>query len=357
MPISALSAGNDTAYAPPARAGALTLDYLSSDRGPTRAAPRQVAAAPAEGPERIYEGTDALAALSRDLAGGGAGSGLLSLQEVVVPQPAAEPIDIAALDPGAEFSDEPATRSSWRDDDIKGRRLGDRSVPESDESGTESWLFGEGGFGFDDLIDIVNPLQHIPIVSSIYRWITGDEIAPAASVAGGALFGGPIGMAGAIAGVAVEEATGRDLGAHAIAMMLGDDSAAGQVGDPALDPADTANLAAAPTAPAPQMALAGAPAAQRVSEDAPARVFGRIPQSSLPAIGASTIFVPADRLAPDRGAESAVRDANQQPDIADGAIAAQMMDALSKYEALVRARVGAAPSIEPAAGSLYDGTI
>ncbi|GEM_PF-3510910 len=59
----------------------------------------------------------------------------------------------------------------------------------------EGYMFGEDGFSFDDLIDIVNPLQHIPIVSSIYRKISGDVIAPAMKIAGGALFGGPLGAA------------------------------------------------------------------------------------------------------------------------------------------------------------------
>jgi hypothetical protein len=56
-------------------------------------------------------------------------------------------------------------------------------------------IFGEDGFTFGDVIDIVNPLQHIPIISSIYRKVTGDTIAPAMEIAGGALFGGPLGAA------------------------------------------------------------------------------------------------------------------------------------------------------------------
>jgi hypothetical protein len=63
-------------------------------------------------------------------------------------------------------------------------------APESTSS-----IFGDDGFTFGDIIDIVNPLQHIPIVSSIYRKITGDTIAPAMEIAGGALFGGPFGAA------------------------------------------------------------------------------------------------------------------------------------------------------------------
>lgn len=60
---------------------------------------------------------------------------------------------------------------------------------------TATSIFGEDGFTFGDLIDIVNPLQHIPVVSNIYRKITGDTIAPAMEIAGGALFGGPLGAA------------------------------------------------------------------------------------------------------------------------------------------------------------------
>ncbi len=59
-------------------------------------------------------------------------------------------------------------------------------------------IFGEDGFTFGDIIDIVNPLQHIPIVSNIYRKITGDTIAPAMEIAGGALFGGLIGAIASI---------------------------------------------------------------------------------------------------------------------------------------------------------------
>lgn len=55
------------------------------------------------------------------------------------------------------------------------------------------FLFGKNGLDFGDLLDILNPLQHIPIVGNLYRKATGDEIGAAARVAGGALFGGPIG--------------------------------------------------------------------------------------------------------------------------------------------------------------------
>jgi hypothetical protein len=67
-----------------------------------------------------------------------------------------------------------------------------------------SSIFGEDGFTFGDILDIVNPLQHIPVVSSIYRKITGDIIAPSMQIAGDALFGGPIGAAISIAKEAIK---------------------------------------------------------------------------------------------------------------------------------------------------------
>jgi hypothetical protein len=67
-----------------------------------------------------------------------------------------------------------------------------------------SSIFGEDGFTFGDIIDIINPLQHIPIISSIYRKITGDVIAPSMQIAGDALFGGPIGAAVSIAKEAIK---------------------------------------------------------------------------------------------------------------------------------------------------------
>ena len=96
--------------------------------------------------------------------------------------------------------------------------MSDQTVPD----GTGSSPFGEDGLTFADLLDIINPLQHIPIVSTIYRALTGDEISPAARIAGGALFGGPIGFAVAIVNAAVEAATGEDIGDTVLAALTDD---------------------------------------------------------------------------------------------------------------------------------------
>lgn len=71
-------------------------------------------------------------------------------------------------------------------------------------------------FSFWDLVDIVNPLQHIPVVNTIYREITGDQINNIGRIAGGAIFGGFLGAAvGGLNAIAKTE-TGNDLGEMAM---------------------------------------------------------------------------------------------------------------------------------------------
>lgn len=51
----------------------------------------------------------------------------------------------------------------------------------------------DNSFGISDVIDMINPLQHIPIVSNLYQSATGDKIGSVAMIVGGAIFGGPLG--------------------------------------------------------------------------------------------------------------------------------------------------------------------
>jgi len=87
----------------------------------------------------------------------------------------------------------------------------------------ERVVFGADGLTFDDLLDVVNPLHHLPVVSTIYRSLSGDTIAPGPRLAGGGLFGGFIGLASAAVNVAVEESTGKDIGDHVYAMVSGEE--------------------------------------------------------------------------------------------------------------------------------------
>lgn len=86
--------------------------------------------------------------------------------------------------------------------------------PEEQTPQSEFSLFGADGFSFADIIDVINPLQHIPFVSTFYREATGDQIAAAPRIIGSSLFFGPFGFAGAMANVMVEENTGKDIGQH-----------------------------------------------------------------------------------------------------------------------------------------------
>jgi hypothetical protein len=74
------------------------------------------------------------------------------------------------------------------------------------------------GFSFFDVIDMINPLQHLPVIGTLYRKLTGDQIGHLASVVGGTLFGGPVGAASSVANIMIKESTGRDVGDNILAL-------------------------------------------------------------------------------------------------------------------------------------------
>jgi hypothetical protein len=77
----------------------------------------------------------------------------------------------------------------------------------------------EEDFNFGDVIDMVNPLQQLPVIGTIYRSLTGDVIKPISTIIGGAIFGGPIGAVSGTVNAIVENRTGRDIGGNALALM------------------------------------------------------------------------------------------------------------------------------------------
>ncbi len=79
----------------------------------------------------------------------------------------------------------------------------------------------DDSFGFLDLVDMINPLQHIPIISTVYRAVTGDTIKPISQIVGGAAFGGFIGAAGGIANAIVASETGKDIGENVMGFITG----------------------------------------------------------------------------------------------------------------------------------------
>ena len=74
--------------------------------------------------------------------------------------------------------------------------------------------FGSDGFTFSDLLDVINPLHHIPVIGPIYRSITGDDIETLPRITGSTLFVGPVGAGLAAAETILEVVTGKDTGAH-----------------------------------------------------------------------------------------------------------------------------------------------
>jgi hypothetical protein len=74
---------------------------------------------------------------------------------------------------------------------------------------------------FADLVDVINPLQHIPLVSSVYRAVTSDEISVPARIAGSSLFFGPLGFASTVANLVVADITGQDIGGHIASLLTG----------------------------------------------------------------------------------------------------------------------------------------
>lgn len=73
-----------------------------------------------------------------------------------------------------------------------------RNASTSKHSGGSDVINAEKEIGFLDLLDIINPLQHLPIIGNIYRAVTGDGIGPVAKIIGDSIYGGPI---GAVAGM------------------------------------------------------------------------------------------------------------------------------------------------------------
>jgi len=109
-------------------------------------------------------------------------------------------------------------------------------------------LFGNDGPSFGDLIDVINPLQHIPLVGTLYREIAGDTLDHAPKVAGNTLYFGPIGALTSVVDVFVEETTGKDVGGHVMGVLDEDREENGLAGRSAV-PGDAGSVGrAAPSA-------------------------------------------------------------------------------------------------------------
>ncbi len=82
------------------------------------------------------------------------------------------------------------------------------------------FLGEDGKFGWDDFLDMINPLQHIPFVNLAYRALTGDQINGAAQMVG-AVAMGPASAASTVVDLAFKSETGEGLAANGVAMVFG----------------------------------------------------------------------------------------------------------------------------------------
>ena len=80
-------------------------------------------------------------------------------------------------------------------------------------------LFGSERFTISDAVDIVNPLQHLPVIGPLYREFTGDHLDPFSRIAGNTLFFGVFGAAFSSFNVALEKITGKDVGSNVITIF------------------------------------------------------------------------------------------------------------------------------------------
>ncbi|MBV6634036.1 MAG: hypothetical protein KI792_13500 [Alphaproteobacteria bacterium] len=82
----------------------------------------------------------------------------------------------------------------------------------------------EEDMSFWDFLDVINPLQHIPIVNTFYREMTGDTIKPSTQMAGGVLFGGPVGLVSGAFNAMFEQTGGNDMVGTLVASLTDDGS-------------------------------------------------------------------------------------------------------------------------------------
>ena len=87
-----------------------------------------------------------------------------------------------------------------------------------------SWLmrklFGAAGFTFRDIIDTLNPLQHIPFIGSKLREARGADMGALPRLAGGFLLGGGAGLAASATALAVKGAAGHTPDQIAMKLIL-----------------------------------------------------------------------------------------------------------------------------------------
>jgi hypothetical protein len=162
-------------------------------------------------------------------------------------------------------------------------------------SGAGLSLWSKGGFSFKDLLDIINPLQHLPVVGSIYRYLTGDEPSGGARIVGDALYGGPIGFGVGVVSTLLTDPQGHDLGERVLAATFGPSSAeitAVAKTDSSSPPATASSVpAAAPAGPAATPSVTSSEATEPDTTHFAAKLYRSPPAASVPATSPEQNFL------------------------------------------------------------------
>ena len=215
-----------------------------------------------------------------------------------------------------------------------------------------------GEFTFDDFLDIINPLHHLPVISSIYREMTGDQISPHARIIGGGIFGGGSGFVAAIANAISEEATGRDLGDNLMAAVFGEDE-----GDAETVAARTAPGAKSDQGPSPSPAapVAEGPAVQDLPSEPDVSSVAAphpeaVPRPAVQAASDTAALPPAPPLEGEAALNALFADLRGHPRGADVASPPSAADqaAMSKRPSEAARRSGPAPGASGPGGIAVD---
>ncbi len=194
---------------------------------------------------------------------------------------------------------------------------------------------GDAELRFEDLVDLLNPLHHLPFVGAFYRSVSGDEIVPAARIMGAMIYSGPLGFVFATADSLFAEISGKPLGDTLIAAVFGDGGA---------DPPESMDLAGGGNRPDGEEPVTEAAVPPPVADGATAGLEG---QQALRALAADLRHLAAGR---DIGASSGpetITPAGQllgaaprldRPAVASDAFTLKMSEALDKYRAMAEAR-------------------
>lgn len=109
---------------------------------------------------------------------------------------------------------------------------------------------------FQHILDVINPLQHLPIIGTIYRAATGERLDPVEKIAGDALYGGLWGAVTAVADVAFEAITGKSVEDTVMAWFKGGSSSR-QVASAKLSPSHIQVLQSLPSGELPALPNSG----------------------------------------------------------------------------------------------------